>query len=416
MGRSRRHYYRDRSRARAILKTFAVLAVVVVLGVIAWVVAALTSSPGTPSLALTVAPEQTAPGAPLRLTAPPGVQEVVGLDGLGTMAEAGVEQPHPIASMTKMMAALVVLRDHPLSPYSNGPEIQVTPADVATYQSDKRQGDSVVPVVAGEKLTERQALEAALIPSGDNIVEMLADWDAGSVPAFVAKMNAMARSLGLAHTHYAGPSGVNPATVSTAHDQLVVAEAAMRIPAFAHIVAMPQATLPVAGVVYNVDSDLGHANIDGIKTGWIPASGACFAFSAPEKVSGYQVRLTGVVIGEQGGTPLASALAAAVQIVTSASKALRVVTVPAGTTVARLSAPWSHSIRVVTTSLIRLVAWNGARLDMRLTPLHRLPSTLSRGAVVGTLTVQIGQARMVTRIETTAPLQGPSLGWRLSHP
>jgi serine-type D-Ala-D-Ala carboxypeptidase (penicillin-binding protein 5/6) len=67
---------------------------------------------------------------------------------------------------------------------------------VAAYASGERQGQSVVRVAAGEKLTERQALEAMLIPSGNNIASMLASWGAGSDGAFVAKMNVAAGSLG----------------------------------------------------------------------------------------------------------------------------------------------------------------------------------------------------------------------------
>ena len=85
-------------------------------------------------------------------------------------------------------------------------------------------------VRVGEQLSELQALEGALIPSGDNIIQLLATWDAGSTRAFVKRMNALARRLGMDHTHYAGPSGVNPATVSTASDQLRLAAAAMANP------------------------------------------------------------------------------------------------------------------------------------------------------------------------------------------
>src|SRR5215831_15686379 len=87
------------------------------------------------------------------------------------------------------MTAYLVLSDHPLPAGGPGPAITVTAADVTAYDSDQRQGQSVVRVVAGEKLTERQALEAMLIPSGNNIAALLARWDAGPDRAFVAKMN-----------------------------------------------------------------------------------------------------------------------------------------------------------------------------------------------------------------------------------
>jgi serine-type D-Ala-D-Ala carboxypeptidase (penicillin-binding protein 5/6) len=75
-----------------------------------------------------------------------------------------------------------------------GPQITVTPADVAVYRADAAAGQSVVAVRAGERLTERQALEGLLLPSGNNVATLLAR--SGSERAFVAKMNASARALG----------------------------------------------------------------------------------------------------------------------------------------------------------------------------------------------------------------------------
>ena len=85
--------------------------------------------------------------------------------------------------------------------------IAVAAADAAVYAGDQRQGQSVVKVAAGEKLTERQALEAMLIPSGNNIASLLARWDAGSEAAFAAKMNTRARQLRLAARGTRTPAG-----------------------------------------------------------------------------------------------------------------------------------------------------------------------------------------------------------------
>jgi D-alanyl-D-alanine carboxypeptidase (penicillin-binding protein 5/6) len=65
-----------------------------------------------------------------------------------------------IASVAKVMTAYVILHDHPLSSGESGPEIAVQSSEAAAYPSQVRDGDSLVPVVAGERLTERQALEA----------------------------------------------------------------------------------------------------------------------------------------------------------------------------------------------------------------------------------------------------------------
>src|SRR4029077_6125143 len=87
-----------------------------------------------------------------------------------------------------------------------GPVIAVAAADAAAYARGQRQGQSAVRVAAGEKLTGRQALEAMLIPSGNNIASLLARWDAGSEAAFAAKMKTRARQLGLGGTRHAAAS------------------------------------------------------------------------------------------------------------------------------------------------------------------------------------------------------------------
>ncbi len=162
-----------------------------------------------------------------------------------------------IASIAKVMTAYLVLRDHPLRLGQHGPTITLTDADVADTDRRRRQQESVVSIAAGEQLTERQALQALLLPSANNIAAVLARWDAGSADRFVARMNATARSLGMTHTRYTDPSGYDDATVSTAADQVRIVDRAMRLPVFASIVATPSATLPVAGTVHNTNTLLG---------------------------------------------------------------------------------------------------------------------------------------------------------------
>src|SRR5919201_3959748 len=100
-----------------------------------------------------------------------------------------------IASVAKVMTAYLVLRDHPLRLGQDGPRITLTDADAADTDRRRRQQESVVSITAGEQMTERQALQALLLPSGNNISAVLARWDAGSAGRFVARMNATARSL-----------------------------------------------------------------------------------------------------------------------------------------------------------------------------------------------------------------------------
>jgi D-alanyl-D-alanine carboxypeptidase (penicillin-binding protein 5/6) len=213
------------------------------------------------------------------------------------------------------MTAYLVLRDHPLGPGEDGPAITLTVTDVAdTYRRRARQ-ESVVPVAAGEQLTERQALQALLLPSANNIAAVLARWDAGSVNQFVAKMNDTARSLGMTSTYYTDPSGFDPATVSTAVDQVRLVSRAMEVPALARIVATASATLPVAGTVRNTNGLLGHDGFVGVKTGSDKAAGGCFAFQAVRRIDGTRTVITGVVLGQPGDDEVAAGLEAADDLV-----------------------------------------------------------------------------------------------------
>ena len=76
--------------------------------------------------------------------------------GIGVMASTPNETPVPIASVTKLMTAYLVLKHYPLQVGQSGPALTMTPTDQMIYQTDYSSGDSVMEVQAGEKLTERQ--------------------------------------------------------------------------------------------------------------------------------------------------------------------------------------------------------------------------------------------------------------------
>src|SRR5690348_16380788 len=166
--------------------------------------------------------QKTTPGTPPLLPWPSAGSAAVGVSGLGKLADSGNESPLPTASVAKVMSAMVVMHDKPFPLGQTGGSITITDVDVQAYQNDKAQGQSFVAVQAGEVLSEYQALQAMLIPSGNNIAETLARWDAGSVPAFVDKMNQRARSLGLTRTSFADPAGSSAQTVSTPSDLMAL--------------------------------------------------------------------------------------------------------------------------------------------------------------------------------------------------
>jgi serine-type D-Ala-D-Ala carboxypeptidase (penicillin-binding protein 5/6) len=254
-----------------------------------------------------------------------------------------------------------VLRDHPLGLGQDGPTITLTDADVADTDRRAGQDESVVPIEAGEQLTERQALQAMLLPSANNVASVLAQWDAGSASRFVARMNVTARSLGMTHTHYTDPSGYDDATVSTAADQVRIVDRAMRLLVFASVVAASSATLPVAGTVHNTDRLLGQDGFVGVKTGSDAAAGGCFAFRAIRWMNGKRTTITGVVLGQPGDDRIAAGLAAADGMVDRIA-GQRSVPDPQQRTLPPATPPRSHRPRLRVDVLMRANAVRRARL------------------------------------------------------
>ena len=325
----------------------------------------------------------------------------------------------PIASLAKIMTAYVVLSDHPLRAAGSVPVITVTAADAAAYAGDQRQGQSVVKVAAGEKLTERQALEAMLIPSGNNIASLLAAWDAGSDGAFVAKMNARAGSLGLRRTRYADTSGADPATVSTASDQFRLTLRALQIPAFRQIVAMPQVTLPVAGVAYNVNAGLGHDGIVGVKTGSSSQAGGCLAFAAIRTVAGGPVTIVGVVLGVPATSvqpsELGGVISAAENLLASVGGDLEhAQIVRPGAVLGTVSSAWTAGPAAVAATGVAVTAWPGTQVTVTVTP-RPLAHAISQGQPVAQATVTIGSQVSHVTLDASQAAPGPSVRWLLTR-
>ena len=374
-----------------------------------------------PSMALTASATtvRVLPGVAPRPDWPGQAEAAVGLPGIGLLGTHGGSAPVPIASLAKIMTAYVVLRDHPLPAAGSGPAITVTAADVAAFASDERQGQSVVRVAAGEKLTERQALEAVLIPSGNNIASMLASWDAGPDGAFVAKMNARAGSLGLRGTRYADASGADPATVSTAGDQFRLTLRALQLPAFRQIVAMPQVTLPVAGVAYNVNSALGHDGIVGVKTGSGSPAGGCLAFAAIRTVTGSQVTIVGVVLGVRATSAqpgeLGGAISAAENLLSSVGWDLEhAQIVRPGAVLGTVSSAWTAGSAAVAATGVSVTAWPGTPVTVAVAP-RPLAHAISPGQPVAQATVTIGSSVSHITLDASQAAPAPSVRWLLTR-
>jgi D-alanyl-D-alanine carboxypeptidase (penicillin-binding protein 5/6) len=224
------------------------------------------------------------------------------------------EQPVPIASLAKVMTAYLVLEHYPLHAGDSGRRFVVDQRDVVDTETMRRQDQSIVEVRAGERLTERDALMAILLPSANNVAVLVARQISGSVASFVAEMNHTAHALGMSHTTYTDPSGYDAGTVSTALDQLRLAQLVAEDETLADMMATRSYSLPIAGDVTNTDTLLGQDGFVGMKTGSDDAAGGCFMFRSERHVDSGNVTLIGVVLGQQGHNLITAGLYAAKQL------------------------------------------------------------------------------------------------------
>ncbi|MFE9774042.1 D-alanyl-D-alanine carboxypeptidase, partial [Streptomyces sp. NPDC005931] len=349
-----------------------------------------------PTLDLTARDSFTFEGSRVDIPWPSDGQAALDVQGIGTFGSSGEQKPVPIASVAKVMTAYLILRDHPLKSGAEGPTIDIDAT--AEKQSDAGQ-ESTVKVTAGDKISQREAIESILIASANNVARLLARWDAGSEKAFVGKMNDAAKDLGMTNTTYTDPSGLNNTTVSTAVDQVKLARAAMKQPAFREVAAMMSYD-DYKGVNHpNWNQLVGHNNVVGIKTGTTTSALGNLVFAAKKEVGGETRTVVGAVVRQPPGgadnTILAGALSAGDKLIRAAQDALESATIlKKGTVVGYADDGLGGRTPVVVTEDVRAVGWAG--LSVKLTfAADDLPHSAEAGTKVGTLTVGDGTSSAV---------------------
>ena len=368
----------------------------------------------TPDAALTPLTVQT-PDA--RLVWPAAGQSAVGIAGTSLLVTHGVQKPAPTASTAKVITALAVLHAKPLAVGQQGPLITLNASDVALYNTYAAQDGSLVPVQAGEQISEYQMLEAMLLPSANNIADSLAVWAFGSLPAYTTFANNYVQQLGLSSTHIgADASGFLPSTTSTAGDLVRAGELAMQNPVLAQIVGQASAGgLPVAGTVRNVNSLLGTDNIIGVKTGNTTQAGGVFISASRTTVNNRPV----VIVTALAGAPtLFQALQTSLPLVKSAQANFAPATViRQGSIVGHYPLPWGGSVPAIASRDLSLQAWNGGSVPATIR-LAAVANSARAGQTVGhvtTLASGLAPVQDVPVVLQTAP-GAPSLAWRLLHP
>jgi D-alanyl-D-alanine carboxypeptidase (penicillin-binding protein 5/6) len=283
---------------------------------------ARTDPSSVPTLQPAAQPGQTGPAQAAPDQAAPGFLEVASVPrhvaargaALADLANRqllwsrGLDTELPMGSITKVMTALIVIESGDLSR-----QIRI-PRSVLNYVA-KYQAESAG-LHPGDILTAQELLEAMLLPSGCDAAYVLALTYGPGMPAFLAKMNAMARELGMTQTHFTSPDGLpyptEYSTYSTPRDLVTLGMAAMQSPVLRSIVRQSFYHLPKGRHHHsywwdNTNGLIGnYAGAEGIKTGYTDAARHCLLFLATRDGR----TLIGVVLGSPVTGPDAGAIAA----------------------------------------------------------------------------------------------------------
>lgn len=333
----------------------------------------------------------------------------------GVLASSGEQQTVPIASITKMVTALVILDAKPLGAGEDGPSITFTDADVDIYYDVIAENGSVAPVVSGMVLTQREAFEAMLLPSANNYATSLAVWAYGSKDLYLAAAQSWLAANGLTQTTVADTSGLSASSVSSPANLVELGKLVVGHPALAEIVALQSAVLPVIGTVTNTNKLLGRDGVDGIKTGTTDVAGACLLFSTDFTVGTSTVTMVGVVLGGDTHTELNAAIASLIDSVKPGFH--EVVLAEEGAVFGSYTTPWGDLSDIVAERAASALVWSDSPITGAVTAAD---VQLGRaGDEVGEVSFTIGTEAPTT---VTVPLElqkniiDPGPAWRMGHP
>ncbi len=398
---------RRQRKSRSTLLLVAGTALVVLLGGFAAFRAA--SPVGAATTTSSLGRHLTVNGSPPSASWPAEGQAAYAIPTFGVSAHSSTQASAPMGSIAKLMTALVVLRDYPLAPGSDGPSITVSPLDVVAATAELSTDQSNVAITAGETLTERQLLQGLLVHSGNDYAFLLAELDAGSVPQFLVKMNARAAEMRLSSTTYDDASGFSPKTVSTPSNQLIVGEEAMSSPFIASTVGLTAVTLPVAGAMGTYTPFAGTNDVVGVKSGLTTEAGGCDLLALKATVAGRDILVSSAVFGQMTGNRLLKAGLVALQLAREAAAAIVSVPIsdpghPVGTI------GWSSSSSpLIAGATAAIPGWPGQRVVTDVTTAHSVVGSLPAGARAGTLIARSGRLVATWPLLTTRPINPPGL-------
>lgn len=343
-----------------------------------------------------------------------GADAYLGETASGIWLTSGTNEPRPIASITKLITALVILDALPLESADDpGPTITFDEADHDLYDKYYVLGATIAAMPIGSSMSQHDALATMLIPSASNYAEAVSTWAFGSQGAFVGAARNWLAAHGLTGTTIVEPTGLNARNTSTPTDLVAIGKLAAANPAIAKIVAMPSLTLPGPGVMYNTNELLGTDGVSGLKTGNLGDGSHSLLYTASLDVGvGAPLSVTGVVLGGFSDDSVNRAVLTLFDSIRRGFHAVPVIS--SGRDVGSVATPWGSAARVIVADSASILTWSDTTITATMETIA--PTTYKDGAVVGSITWSAGPNSVSVPVEIEGTIVPPTAWWRLTNP
>ncbi|SDS58588.1 D-alanyl-D-alanine carboxypeptidase family protein [Microterricola viridarii] len=358
-------------------------------------------------------PGQTDAAAPV--LAADGASAVILAGDTAPFAQGGSTEALPLASIAKLVTALVVLDAKPLAAGESGEAHTIGTPDYQDYIDYSGGGARTVVVFPKEQWTQREMLQALILGSSNNHADTLARWAYGSVDDYLAAASAWLKKQGLDGITVADATGLSPDSRGTAADVTRLAALVQAEPAIAEILANPPSALVNNRGVSNTTAYLAEEGITGISRSYTDEAGVCLLFTAsvpaPEP-GGEPLAFSAVFLGSPGYDTLESDVRALME--SAVAGAGTVPLIAQGERYGEFTAPWGATASAVAITAQSRRAWAAQDASL-LVELDEL-STAQLGRIVGSVSVSTPGGEHRSRLELDRAITDPGPAWRLLNP
>lgn len=361
-----------------------------------------------------IAAEPTLPkptkGKDVKLAWPSGAQSALRGIGYGELAHQGTDTPTPMASITKLVTALVVLESKPLDEGQEGPLITFSESDARLYNEYLAQEGVVGPVTPGQSISQYDLLQIMLVASANNYADTLAIWAYGSIDSYLVEANKYLDSQGLTSTTVADAPGFSEQSVSTARDLVKLGEIALTNTLIRPIVAKPSTTVEGYGTFYSTNLLINEESIIGIKTGTTDEAGNCLLYAAMHNIAGKEIIIIGATLNAPDRLGLARE---AFALLEDSHANFEEVTVAASEQqFGTFNTPWGNPTGLNAQQDISTVAWAGHDKSYELEVDDVYPGSQPSGTAV----FKSGSHMEKIALQADEAVSKPSTFWRITHP